>query len=304
MKINLQSSNKNVIMLGTRGKIKDKLRKNWYKFSRNKLSIIGLVIVFLILILAIFAPIISPYPHHVGAFVDYQNASTPPSLKYFFGTDIYGRDIFTRVLYAYRNALLMAIVVLAIATPVGVLLGLIAGYFRGTWIDTVIMRLTDVFLGVPTLLLAMAIASVLEPTLTNAMIAATVSWWPWYTRLVYGMTTSIRNEHFVTSAELIGASKIYIIFNEILPNCFSPIFTKVALDVGWVILLSASLSFVGLGEQPPTPALGQMVSEGARYMPEIWWMTVFPALAIVVIILGFNLMGDGVRDMLLKGASD
>jgi peptide/nickel transport system permease protein len=212
-----------------------------------------------------------------------------------------GRDIFSRIIFAFRGALIMAVVVLALAVPPGVLLGLIAGYFQNTWIDTVIMRITDIFLGVPPLILALAIAAMLKPTLMNAMIAVTVMWWPWYTRLVYGMASSVRNEYFVIAADLTGASKFHILLREILLNCLSPVFTKMALDVGWVILIGASLSFVGLGEQPPIPALGQMVSDGARYMPTFWWMTIFPALAIVLAILGFNLMGDGLRDMLETG---
>jgi peptide/nickel transport system permease protein len=209
-----------------------------------------------------------------------------------------GRDILSRIIFAFQDALLMAIVVLALAVPLGVLLGLIAGYFQGRWIDTIIMRITDIFLAVPPLILALAVAAVLKPNLVNTMIAVTVMWWPWYTRLLYGRASSMRNDYFVTAAELTGASKFHIVFREILPNCLSPIFTKMALDVGWVILIEASLSFVGLGQQPPTPALGQMVSDGATYMPTLWWMTIFPALAIVLILLGFNLMGDGIRDML------
>jgi peptide/nickel transport system permease protein len=277
------------------------LGKNWYKFSRNTLSIVGLVIVAGIIISAIFAPWITPYPEHAGPFVDFDNTGQPPSLQHFCGTDNMGRDIFSRIIFAFRGALIMAVVVLALAVPPGVLLGLIAGYFQNTWIDTVIMRITDVFLGVPPLILALAIAAMLKPTLMNAMIAVTVMWWPWYTRLVYGMASSVRNEYFVIAADLTGASKFHILFREILPNCLSPVFTKMALDVGWVILIGASLSFVGLGEQPPIPALGQMVSDGARYMPTFWWMTIFPALAIVLTILGFNLMGDGLRDMLETG---
>lgn len=277
------------------------LGKNWYKFSRNTLSIIGLVIVAGIIILAIFAPWITPYPEHAGPFVDFDNTGQPPSLQHFCGTDNIGRDIFSRVIFAFRGALIMAILVLAIAVPPGVLLGLIAGYFKNTWIDTVIMRITDIFLSVPPLILALAIAAMLKPTLTNAMIAVTVMWWPWYTRLVYGLASSVSNEYFVVAADLTGASKFHIILREILPNCLSSIFTKMALDVGWIILIGASLSFVGLGEQPPIPALGQMVSDGARYMPIFWWMTIFPALAIVLTILGFNLLGDGIRDMLEKG---
>jgi peptide/nickel transport system permease protein len=277
------------------------LGKNWYKFSRNTLSIIGLLIVTGIIISAIFAPWITPYPEHAGPFVDFDNTGQSPSLQHLFGTDNIGRDIFSRIIFAFRGALIMAVLVLAIAVPPGVSLGLIAGYFQNTWIDTVIMRITDIFLSVPPLILALAIAAMLKPTLMNAMIAVTVMWWPWYTRLVYGMASSVRNEYFVIAADLMGASKFHILLREILPNCLSPVFTKMALDVGWVILIGASLSFVGLGEQPPTPALGQMVSDGARYMPTFWWMTIFPALAIVLAILGFNLMGDGIRDMLETG---
>jgi len=277
------------------------LGKNWYKFSRNTLSIVGLVIVAGIIISAIFAPWITPYPEHAGPFVDFDNTGQPPSLQHLCGTDNMGRDIFSRIIFAFRGALIMAGVVLALAVPPGVLLGLTAGYFVNTWIDIVIMRITDIFLGLPPLILALVIAAVLKPTLMNAMIAITVIWWSWYTRLVYGMASSVRNEYFVIAADLTGASKFHIIFREILPNCLSPIFTKVALDVGWVILIGASLSFVGLGEQPPIPALGQMVSDGGNYMPTLWWMTIFPSLAIVLVILGFNLMGDGLRDMLETG---
>ena len=277
------------------------LEKNWYKFSRNTLSVVGLVIVVGIIISAIFAPWITPYPEHAGPFVDFDNTGQPPSLQHLCGTDNMGRDIFSRVIFAFRGALIMAILVLAIAVPPGVLLGLIAGYFHNTWIDSVIMRITDIFLSVPPLILALAIAAMLKPTMVNSMIAVTVMWWPWYTRLVYGMASSVRNEYFVVAADLTGASKFHILFREILPNCLSPVFTKMALDVGWVILIGASLSFVGLGEQPPTPALGQMVSDGARYMPIFWWMTIFPALAIVLAILGFNLLGDGISDMFEKG---
>jgi len=277
------------------------LGKNWYKFSWNRLSIVGLVIVTGIIISAIFAPWIIPYPEHVGPFVDFENALQAPSLQYLFGTDNIGRDIFSRVIFAFRGALIMAVLVLALVVPLGVFLGLIAGNFKDTWIDNVIMRITDIFLSVPPLILALAIAAVLKPTLTNAMIAISIMWWSWYTRLVYGMASSIRKEYFVVAASLMGASKFHIIFREILPNCMSPVFTKMALDVGWIILIGASLSFVGLGEQPPIPALGQMVSDGARYMPIFWWMTIFPALAIVLAILGFNLLGDGIRDMLETG---
>jgi peptide/nickel transport system permease protein len=175
-----------------------------------------------------------------------------------------------------------------------------AGYFGG-WFEVIIMRLTDIFLAIPAIILALSIASVLEPNLTSSMIAVTVMWWPWYTRMVAGMAKSYSKEYFVKNAELIGASKFHILFREILPNCISPILTKMALDVGWVMLIGATLSYCGLGEQPPTPAFGQMISDGSKYMPDLWWMTIYPAMAIAYIILGFNLLGDGISDMFNKG---
>jgi len=280
-----------------KSKIMDNLGRNWYKFSRNSMSIIGLCTVLLVVFLAVFAPWVAPYPEHAGKFVDFANASTSPCRRYLFGTDVIGRDILSRIFFGFRFSLTMGVVVLAVVVPIGVPLGLIAGYNQGTWLDTVIMRITDIFLAVPPLILALAIASVLTPNLTNAMIAVTLMWWPWYTRLVYGLASTLRNEFFVSSAEALGASKFHIIFGEILPNCISPIFTKMSLDMAWVILLGSSLSFVGLGVQPPKPGLGTMVAGGSDYLPEQWWISVFPALAIVVLVLGFNLLGDGLRDM-------
>ena len=274
------------------------LGRNWYKFSRNPMSLVGLSIVLLIVFLAVFAPWVAPYPKHAGKFVDFANASLPPCRRYLFGTDVMGRDILSRIFFGFRFSLSMGLIVLSLVVPPGVALGLIAGYSQGTWVETVIMRVTDIFLAVPPLILAPAIASVLTPNLFNSMIAVSLMWWPWYTRLVYGLASTLRNEFFVSSAEALGASKFHIIFKEILPNCVSPILTKMSLDMAWVILLGSSLSFVGLGVQPPKPGLGTMVSGGRIYLPEQWWISVFPALAIVVVVLGFNLLGDGLRDML------
>jgi peptide/nickel transport system permease protein len=280
---------------GRRG---EELRKSWYKFSRNPLSIVGLTTVLLIAFVATFAPIISPYPKHAGSYVNFSEASHPPSWKHPFGTDVFGRDILTRVFFGYRFSLMMGVVVLSLVVPPGVILGLLAGYLRGTWIDTLIMRVTDVFVAIPPLILALAVTSVLTPSVFNAMMAVSLMWWPWYTRMVYGIASSLKNEFFVQAAEITGASRVHILFREILPNCLSPIFTKMSLDMGWVILIGSALSFVGLGAQPPTPDLGTMVADGAKYMPDQWWIAVFPALAIMVVVLGFNLLGDGLRDML------
>lgn len=277
--------------------MKEALHKLWYKFSLNKMSLVGLGIVLAVVFLAVFQPLVAPYPDHAGNYVNFKASNLPPCKQYLLGTDTVGRDILSRILFAFRGALTMGIGVLAVVVPLGGALGLLAGYHGGK-ISTVIMRLTDIFLALPPLILALCVGAILKPNLFNSMMAMCVAWWPWYTRLVYGMAKSLRNEMFVKSAELSGAGKAHIIFAEILPNCLGPIFTKMTLDMGWVILMGASLSFVGLGEQPPIPALGTMVSDGAKFIPAQWWISIFPALAIMVIVLGFNFLGDGVKDML------
>ena len=275
----------------------ESLKKNWYKFSKNPVSVLGLFFVLAVSFVAIFAPYISPYPMHAGRYVNFVEASETPSLKHLCGTDVFGRDILSRIFFGFRYSLMMGAVVLSLVVVPGVVLGLVAGYYRGTWIDTVIMRVTDVFLAVPPLILALAICSVLTPSVFHAMMAVSLMWWPWYTRLVYGLSSSLRNEFFVQAAEVTGASRSHILFREILPNCVSSIFTKMSLDMGWVILIGSSLSFVGLGAQPPTPDLGTMVADGAKYLPDQWWIAIFPALAIMITVLGFNLIGDGFRDL-------
>jgi len=281
----------------SRSRTQESLGRNWYKFSRNPISIVGLATVLLVIFVAVFAPWVAPYPEHASAYVDFDSASQPPSLEHPFGTDVVGRDIMSRIFFGFRFSLLMGVIVLALVVPPGVALGLVAGYNQGSVLETVIMRVTDVFLAVPPLILALAITSVLTPNLFNAMLAVSLMWWPWYTRLVYGLASTLRHEFFVSSAEVIGASRSHIMFREILPNCVSPIFTKMSLDMGWVILIGSALSFVGLGVQPPKPGLGTMVAGGAKYLPDQWWISAFPALAIVVLVLGFNLLGDGLRDM-------
>jgi len=276
------------------------LKRRWYRFSRSPLSIVGLVIAVGSVLLALLAPYVAPYPKHAGLFTNFKEDFQPPSLKYPFGTDDLGRDVLSRTIFGFRYSLMMVAVVLSLVIPPGVVLGLIAGYYRGTWVDTVVMRVSDIFIAVPPLVLALAIASVLIPSTFNAMMAVSLMWWPWYTRLTYSTASVLRNEYFVQAAEVMGASSVHIVFREILPNCLGPILTKVTLDVGWVILLGSALSFVGLGAQPPTPDLGTMVAGGGVYMPDFWWISIFPALAICIIILGFNLLGDGVRDIFVE----
>ena len=276
----------------------EQARKLWYKFSLSKLSVVGLTIILLVVFCAIFAPFIAPYPEDAGAVVNYSQASQAPSLEHIFGTDTSGRDLFSRILFSFRGALIMGVGCLAVVVPVGGILGLIAGYYNGRFISNFIMRLADVFLALPALILVMCVSSIMTPSLMNAMLALCVSWWPWYTRLVNNIVVSTRNEVYIRSAEVLGASNTHILFKQILPNALGPILTKVTLDMGWAIMAGATLSFIGMGEQPPTPSLGSMVSSGVSYMPDQWWLSTFPALAIMLIVLGFNLAGDGIKDML------
>jgi peptide/nickel transport system permease protein len=273
------------------------LRRVLAILTANPLSLLGVILVAIVALSAIFADFITPFPLHVGAVVDFANFNRPPGWPYIFGTDLVGRDLFTRIVYAYRISLILGVVVLAIAAPIGVAMGLAAGYMGG-WIEYILMRITDVFLSIPPLVLAMSMMGLLEPTLTNGMIAVTAMWWPWYSRLVYNLTRSEKEEGYVLAAELRGASRTHVAFHEILPNCVPSILTKITLDFGFVILIASSLSFLGLGVQPPTPDLGSMVADGAKYLPDSWWLTVFPGLAILVAVFGFNLIGDGLREIL------
>ena len=278
------------------------LKRKWYRFSKSPLSLVGLIIALGSIFLAVAAPYVVPYPTHAGLIVNFKYKFLPPSATYLFGTDEIGRDVLSRTVFGFQYSLMMAAVVLGLVIPPGVVLGLVAGYYRGTWVDTLIMRISDVFIAVPPLVLALAIAAVLIPSVFNAMMAVSLMWWPWYTRLTYNTASTLRNEYFVQAGEVMGASSFQIIFKEILPNCLGPILTKITLDVGWVILLGSALSFVGLGAQPPTPDLGTMVATGGNYMPQYWWISIFPAVAICIIILGFNLLGDGIRDMFVEEA--
>ena len=264
--------------------------------ASNPLSLLGLILVGIILICAVFADFIAPFPEHRGAVVDFANFNQPPKWPHLMGTDLVGRDLFSRVIYAFRISLILGAVVLGISVPVGVTVGLIAGYF-GRYTEFALMRVTDVFLSIPPLVLAMSIMGVLEPTLINGMLAVTAMWWPWYARLVYNMTRGEKEEGYVLAAELIGASRLHVMFREVLPNCFPSIITKMTLDLGFIILIASSLSFLGLGVQPPTPDLGSMVADGAKYLPDSWWLTIFPSLAILIAVFGFNLIGDALREL-------
>ncbi|RDZ62522.1 D-ala-D-ala transporter subunit [Haloferax sp. Atlit-12N] len=271
-------------------------QRSWKRFTSRPMSVVGLGIIIAIILLAVFAPVVAPYPEHAGKFTDFSNTLQPPSLDHPLGTDHVGRDVLSRILFGYRLSLMLVAVVLGFGVPVGVLLGLVAGYYGG-WTETIIMRATDTALALPPLVMALAITSALEPTLTNAMIAIAALWWTWHARLVQSIVASERGEEYVQAAKLAGASTPHILFREILPNTLSPILVKVTLDAGFVILIGAGLSFIGVGVQPPQPGLGTMVSQGTSYLPDSWWVSVFAGLAIFVLVMGFNMLGDGLRDL-------
>lgn len=274
----------------------DEWRKVWFRFRQSTLSVLGLGIVVLMVAAAVLAPLVAPHPRHAGSFVNFEASLKPPSRAYIMGTDDAGRDIFSRTLFGARISMVLGAVVLIIAVLVGVPLGLVAGYWGGR-VGSAIMRVTDVFLAVPPIALALAVTAALRPTLTNAMLAIAFAWWPWYTRLVYGQVLSIREEQFVEASRGLGAGPMRIAFREILPNAWSPILIKATLDMGFVILTASGLSFLGLGAQPPTPEWGTMIAEGRNYLPGYWWASTFPGLAIFLTVLGFNLLGDGLRDV-------
>ncbi len=275
----------------------ERLRRAWFRFKKSKLALTGFLLFSTLLVMAIFAEFVTPYPKHAETYVDFKARFRPPDLNHLFGTDHLGRDIFTRVVFGFRLAFLMIGIVISIVLPVGTVLGLLAGYYKGKWLDYSIMRAADMFVSIPPLVLALSICAILEPNIVNAMIAVTLMWWPWYTRMVYSMTSALRDEPYVWAARALGVRDINIMFREILPNILGPILTKATLDAAWVILIGATISFLGLGAQPPTPDLGTMISEYMVYFPQYWWMIIGPTLGIAILIMSFNLLGDGLRDV-------
>lgn len=268
----------------------------WMRFRANPVAVIGALMVISVILAAILAPWLAPFPDHAGAVLDFRNKHAPPGDTYLLGADKVGRDILSRVLFGFRVSLLLVVGVLIIAVPIGGGLGLLAGYFHGR-IEMLITGFTNVMLAIPPLVMALAVGNVLTPSLTNAMIAIALLWWTWHARLVYRVAKSVAAEDFVEAARLAGASHWHILMREILPNCISVISVKTTLDAAFIILFGATLSFLGLGVQPPTPDLGTMVADGRQFLPERWWGVVAPGLAIFYATLGFNLLGDGLRDM-------
>jgi len=275
----------------------NEIKESIFLLNRNILTRISLILVLILVLIAIFAPVFVPYPQHINIEVNPSEKLLPPSSEYLFGTDEMGRDIFSRILYGTRISLLTAIIAVSLSMVVGVILGAVAGTMGGA-IDEILMRITDVFLSFPPLLLAISIAAILGPSLQNAMLAIAISWWPWYARLVRGQAISIKEWAFIKAAEAIGTPKSVIIFKHVIPNCISPVIVQASMDIGGVILTISSLSFLGLGAQAPTPEWGLMISTSRTYFLNAWWYSIYPGVAIFLTVLAFNLLGDGLREIL------
>jgi len=260
----------------------------------HPLALAGLTVIVGLIAVAILAPWLSPYN---PLSVSLSTKLLPPSLIHVLGTDDLGRDILSRVIAGSQISLRIAITVVAFAFTFGTALGVIAGVYGGA-IDELIMRVTDTFLSIPSLVLALVIAAALGPSLYNLMLSLCATWWPWYTRLARGEALSVREKQYIESARMVGVSDFLLLFRHILPNCVAPLIVQASMDMGFVILNAAGLSFIGLGAQPPSPEWGAMLSLGRTYLREAWWVATFPGLAILITVLGFNLLGDGLRDIL------
>jgi len=266
----------------------------WLRFSENPLAMLGLVIVVTLLVAAALAPLLAPYPP------DLQNLDgrlLAPGAGHWLGTDQLGRDILSRVLHGARITLFIVVLVTAIAAPVGLVMGCVAGYIGG-WADVAMMRLTDVFLAFPRLILALALVAALGPGIENAVIAIAVTAWPVYARIARAETLTVRAADFIDAARMTGASPWRVIRKQIMPLCASSLIVRVTLDMAGIILTAAGLGFLGLGAQPPSPEWGAMIAAGREYLFDQWWVATVPGIAILVVSLGFNLLGDGLRDVI------
>ncbi|MDO5789131.1 nickel transporter permease [Fusobacterium sp.] len=282
--------------INTSNKKRSQWLEVWRRLKRNKMAVVGLVILIILVLLAVFANVIANYDNVVIK----QNLSQrlqAPSAAHWLGTDEFGRDIFARLVHGTRVSLQVGIIAVGISIIIGGILGAIAGYYGGK-LDNIIMRIMDIFLAVPSILLAIAIVSALGPSILNLMLAISISSVPSYARIVRASVLSIRDQEFIEAAKAIGASNTRIIFRHIIPNSLAPVIVQATLGVAGAILSTAGLSFIGLGIQPPAPEWGSMLSGGRQYLRYAWWVTTFPGVAIMITILSLNLLGDGLRDAL------
>jgi peptide/nickel transport system permease protein len=268
--------------------------RQWRALRGNPLALIGLAIVLGLLAIAALAPWIAPYDplaQNLGQRL------LPPSAAHWMGTDALGRDIFSRILHGTRITLAIVLLVVISVGPIGLLIGTLSGYFGG-WIDTLLMRVTDIFLAFPRLVLALAFVAVLGPGIENAIIAIAFTAWPPYARVARAETLVIRNADYIAAVRLQGASHVRIVLRHVIPMCLPSVIVRTTLDMAGIILTAAGLGFLGLGAQPPSPEWGAMIATGREYIFDQWWVAAFPGIAICLVALGFNLIGDGLRDVL------
>ena len=266
----------------------------WLDFRRNPIAMIGLLIILGLVVIAALAPWITTSN---GLELDLANRLKPPSSEHWFGTDELGRDIFDRIIWGSRITLYIVALVSVIVVPIGLLIGTVAGYMGG-WVDSVLMRLTDIFLAFPRLILAMALVAVLGRGLENAVLAIALTTWSPFARIARAEALTIRNSEFILAAQMQGISTVGILARHVTPLCMSSVTVRLTLDMAGIILTAAGLGFLGLGAQPPTPEWGAMISLGRQYLIDQWWVPTIPGIAILVVSLGFNLLGDGLRDVL------
>ncbi len=284
-----------------------RLAKFYRLFFRGKaLNVAGAIIILVFLLLTIFGTTLAQsrgeayhptQPKCGGTNSCILEKFQPPSARHWFGTDDLGRDVFSRVIAGAKYSLIIAVVILAVAVTVGTLIGAVAGY-AGGMVDEILMRITDMFLAFPALILAIAISASLGPSLRNAVIALAAVYWPWYARLVRAQVMAIRSREYVEAARASGASDRRVLLRHIMPNSVSPVIIQMTLDIGYAILATSSLSFIGLGAQPPTPEWGRLITDGRNFFRDAWWYITFPGIALSITVLGFNLIGDGLRDYL------
>jgi peptide/nickel transport system permease protein len=270
------------------------LYRQWLAFKRNPMAVAGLAIVILLLLVAALAPVIAPF-NPIAQALD--KRLLPPSSTNWFGTDALGRDIFSRIVYGTRITLVIVLLVVVTVGPFGLLIGAVSGYFGG-WVDRLLMRITDVFLAFPRLVLALAFVAALGPGIVNAIIAIAITTWPPYARVARAETMVIRNQDYIEAMRLQGASRARIIWKHVVPMCMPSLIVRTTFDMAGIILTAAGLGFLGLGAQPPMPEWGAMISAGREQIFDQWWVATFPGLAICVVALGFNLLGDGLRDVM------
>lgn len=273
------------------------LRRTLTTLRRNPMLAVGLLLVALIVAAALLAPLLAPFPGDAGSVVRFQARLRPPSQQYWLGTDAVGRDVLSRILMGARTSLVVAFSVIALSAVIGVPLGLFAGFLGGIP-GAAIMRVNDVFLAIPSLVFVLVASAFMTPSTITTVAAISLAWWTWYARLAFGEVVSLRHRQFVDAARVAGASRWRIAVGEILPNLTSVLIVKITVDLGYVILLGASLGFLGLGVQPPEPEWGLMIGQGREQLPRAWWLVTFPGLAIVVTVAAFNLLGDGLADLL------